>query len=205
MTPADKLWSAAHDAGVEVCFANPGTTEMWLVNGLNKSPVRAVLGLHETVCSGAADGYGRLCRKPASVLLHLGPGLANALSNLHNARRASTPVLNLIGAMATWHETADPLLNMNIVGLAESVSKLVVVSSSADSLADDVREACTATQSSDQAGGSRISTVIIPHDHTWPQEIKSMTGALSRGHFARHAGNCKDCCKLCPPVLLGPV
>ena len=186
MTPADKLWSAAHNAGVEVCFANPGTTEMWLVDGLSRSNVRAILGLHETVCSGAADGYGRLCRKPASVLLHLGPGLANALSNLHNARRASTPVVNIIGAMATWHETADPLLNMNVVALAESVSKIVVVSSSATSLADDVRRACTATQSSDQAGGSRISAIIIPHDHTWPQEIERMEGAAQYS-FARHA------------------
>lgn len=183
MTPVDKLWSAAQDAGVDVCFANPGTTEMWLVDGLSRSEIRAVLGLHETVCAGAADGYGRLSRKPASVLFHLGPGLANALSNLHNARRASTPVLNLIGAMASWHEATDPLLNMNVVALAESVSMRVVVSSSADSLADDVKGACVAAQSSDQAGGSRISTVIIPHDHTWPQEIKATTSERTRRHF----------------------
>lgn len=181
MTPADKLWSTAHNAGVDVCFANPGTTEMWLVDGLNRSEIRAVLGLHETVCAGAADAYGRLTRKPASILLHLGPGLANALSNLHNARRASTPLLNIIGSMASWHEASDPLLNMNIIALAESVSRSVSVVS-AHGLEEDVRRACVATQSSDQAGGSRISTVVIPHDHTWPQDAETTTGVLSRPH-----------------------
>lgn len=183
MTPAYKLWLAAHDAGVDVCFANPGTTEMWLVDGLSKSPVRAVLGLHETVCSGAADGYGRLSRKPASTLLHLGPGLANALSNLHNARRASTPVLNLIGTMASWHEAVDPLLGMDITALARSVSKFVITSTSADTITDSVKEACAATKRSDQAGGSRVSTVIISHDHTWPQQSNPVTGKLGRGHL----------------------
>ena len=163
-----------------MCFANPGTTEMWLVDGLSKSPVRAVLGLHETVCSGAADGYGRLSRKLASTLLHLGPGLANALANLHNARRASTPVLNLIGTMASWHETADPLLGMDITALARSVSKSVITTTSSDSAADSVRMACAATKRSDQAGGSRVSTVIIPHDHTWPQESNAATGKPGR-------------------------
>lgn len=182
MTPADKLWLTAHNAGVAVCFANPGTTEMWLVDGLNRSEIRAVLGLHETVCAGAADAYGRLTRKPASILLHLGPGLANALSNLHNARRASTPLLNIVGSMASWHEATDPLLNMNTIALAESVSRFVSMVSSADGLEDDVRRACVATQSSDQAGGSKISTVIVPHDHTWPQDAETTTGALSRGH-----------------------
>lgn len=181
MTPADKLWSATHDAGVDVCFANPGTTEMWLVDGLSRAPVRAILGLHETVCSGAADGYGRLSRKPAAVLLHLGPGLANALANLHNARRASTPVLNLIGTMASWHDAVDPLLNMDVIALARSVSKSVIVTSSADTLPDSMKEAFAATKRSDQAGGSRISTVIIPHDHTWPQNMESLTSKPSRG------------------------
>lgn len=202
MTPADKLWLAAHDAGVEVCFANPGTTEMWLVDGLNRSPVRAVLGLHETVCSGAADGYGRLSRKPASTLLHLGPGLANALANLHNARRASTPVLNLIGTMASWHEAVDPLLGMDITALARSVSKSVITSTSADTIADSVIEACAATERNDQAGGSRVSTVIIPHDHTWPQQSNPATGKPGEGHLlgrhASHKGCCSQCC--CSPL-----
>ena len=183
MTSVDDVWSAAEDEGVEVCFANPGTTEMWLVDGLNRSPIRAVLGLHETVCTGAADGYGRLKRKPASTLLHLGPGLANGLSNLHNARRASTPVVNLIGTMASWHENADPLLNMNVFALADSVSSSVRATSSADSLVQEVRAACKATQSSKLAGGSKISTVIIPHDHTWLPETNRPPGNLGRNAY----------------------
>jgi len=80
-----------------VCFANPGTTEMWLVAALDtQRSVRAVLGLHETVCTGACDGYARMTRKPACCLLHLGPGLSNGLANLHNARRARSPVLVLV-------------------------------------------------------------------------------------------------------------
>lgn len=179
MTPADELWKSAQDAGVRVCFANPGTTEMWLVDGLNRSAVRAVLCMHETVCTGAADGYGRLKQEPATTLLHLGPGLANGLANLHNARRASTPVVNLIGSMATWHQSADPLLNMNLVALASTVSKSVTVTSSASNLAAEVSKACCATAKSEQAGGSRISTVIIPHDHTWTQRNAGKQHALT--------------------------
>ena len=176
MTPADDLWTSAHDAGVRVCFANPGTTEMWLVDGLNRSAVRAVLCLHETVCTGAADGYARLYRSPATTLLHLAPGLANGLANLHNARRASTPVVNLVGCMASWHEAADPLLNMDMSALATAVSTSVTVTSSAANLASEISLACAVTANSQPAGGSRISTVIIPHDHTWKQD--------SSGQFA---------------------
>ena len=175
MTPADDLWTSAHDAGVRVCFANPGTTEMWLVDGLNRSAIRAVLCLHETVCTGAADGYARLCRSPATNLLHLGPGLANGLANLHNARRASTPLLNLVGCMASWHEAADPLLNMNINALATAVSTSVSVTSSAANLASEISAACAATGKVQPAGGSRISTVIIPHDHTWKQDTSGQS------------------------------
>ncbi len=164
MTPADEAWLSAYSAGVRVCFANPGTTEMWLVDGLNRSDVRAVLCLHETVCTGAADGYARLTRKPAATLLHLGPGLANGLANLHNARRAATPVVNLVGAMAAWHDAADPLLSMDMTSLARTVSSSVVITSSACNLANEVGEACTASGSAQQAGDSKVTTIIIPHD-----------------------------------------
>ncbi len=175
MTPADDLWTSVHDAGVRICFANPGTTEMWLVDGLNRSAVRAVLCLHETVCTGAADGYARLCRSPATTLLHLGPGLANGLANLHNARRASTPVVNLVGCMATWHEAADPLLKMDMNALATAVSTSVTVTSSAANLASEISAACAVTRKSQPVGGSRISTVIIPHDHTWKQDTSGQS------------------------------
>ena len=125
---------------------------------LNRSSVRAGC---TRVCRGR---YGRLSRKPASALLHLGPGLANALSNFHNVRRASTPVLHLVGAMASWHKAADPLLNMNVVALAESVSNRVVVTSSADSITGDVRRACTATKAQTNLEGreSAQSTLKSP-------------------------------------------
>ena len=98
MTGAESLVRTALDGGVEVCFANPGTTEMPLVTALDSVPgMRAVLGLFEGVCTGAADGYARMRGKPAMTLLHLGPGFANGLANLHNARRAHSPVVNVVG------------------------------------------------------------------------------------------------------------
>lgn len=168
------LWATARQHGIQVCFANPGTTEMWLVDGLNRADVRSVLCLHENVCTGAADGYARLARTPACTLLHLGPGIANGLANLHNARRASSPVVNVVGAMATWHETADPLLNMNIPALASTVSKCVKIATSADRLSQDVKGVCLATDTTTEAGGSKISTLIVPHDLTW----SACTGSL---------------------------
>ena len=109
MNGAEALVSTAISQGIEVCFANPGTTEMPLV-ALDSVPgLCSILCLHENVATGTADGYGRMAGKPAMCLLHLGPGLANGLANLHNARRAFTPVLNVIGQHATWHLPADPL------------------------------------------------------------------------------------------------
>lgn len=107
--------------------------------------------------------------KPALTLLHLGPGLANALTNLHNARRAGTPVVNLIGDMATWHKAADPILNMDIEALARTVSQRVITpkSGSASDLATAMTEACRTTEKLDRIGGSRVTTLIVPHDMSW--------------------------------------
>src|SRR5512147_3018345 len=114
---------AAASAGATVCFANPGTTEMPLVGALDQVPgIRAVLGLFEGVCTGAADGYGRMLRRPAATLLHLGPGLANGLANLHNARRARTPILNIVGDHASWHLKYDAPLTSDIESLARPMS-----------------------------------------------------------------------------------
>lgn len=129
--------------------------------------MRGILGLHETVCSGAADGYARMAQKPALTLLHLGPGLGNALANMHNARRAGSPMVNLIGDMATWHKTADPLLNMDITALAGTVSKEVINCRQGDDVAMAMRKACASTRAADVAGGSRIATLIVPHDMSW--------------------------------------
>src|SRR5258707_7405919 len=107
MNGAESLIRAALAAGIEVCFANPGTTEMRLVPALDAvEGMRAVLGLFEGVCTGAADGYARMADKPALTLTHLGPGFANGIANLHNARRARSPVVNIIGDHATRHLAA---------------------------------------------------------------------------------------------------
>src|SRR5712671_1260792 len=123
MNGAESLIRTALDAGIEVCFANPGTTEMPLVAALDAvEGMRAVLGLFEGVCTGAADGYARMADKPALTLTHLGPGFANGIANLHNARRARSPVVNLIGDQATWHLVADAPLTSDIMSLATPVS-----------------------------------------------------------------------------------
>src|SRR5689334_15237069 len=142
MDGAEALLRTAAAAGVRVCFANPGTTELPLVAGLDRVPgVRAVLGLHEGVCTGAADGYAGMTRTPALTLLHLGPGLANGLANLHNARRAASPVVNLVGEQASWHRPHDPALASEIGLLADWASGWVRTSGSSATLAADAAEA----------------------------------------------------------------
>src|SRR6266404_9717500 len=122
MNGAEGLIKVALAAGVDTCFANPGPTEMPLVAALDSVPgMRAVLCLFEGVCTGAADGYARMSRKPAMTILHLGPGLANGLANLHNARRAHTPVVNVVGDHATWHKQYDAPLESDIEAVAGSL------------------------------------------------------------------------------------
>jgi acetolactate synthase-1/2/3 large subunit len=160
MNGAELLIKTAIGAGVEVCFANPGTTELPIVTALDTTPgIKAFLGLFEGVCTGAADGYGRMLDKPAMVLLHLGPGLANGLSNLHNARRAKSPVLNVVGEHATWHRDADPPLAMDIESLARTVSGWWRTSKSALDIAVDILDAVAAT------GLGQVATLIVPHDY----------------------------------------
>jgi acetolactate synthase-1/2/3 large subunit len=160
MNGAELIVKAAIKAGVEVCFANPGTTELPVVTALDTTPgIKAFLGLFEGVCTGAADGYGRMLDKPAMTLLHLGPGLANGIANLHNARRARSPVLNLVGEHATWHRNADPPLAMDIDGLAKTVSGWHRTSKSAVDVAVDIADAVTATRL------GQVATLIVPHDY----------------------------------------
>ncbi|MGE0667819.1 MAG: acetolactate synthase large subunit [Sphingomonadales bacterium] len=161
MNGAEALVAAAVSEGIEVCFANPGTTEMPLVLALDSVPgLRGVLCLHENVATGAADGYGRMTGKPAMCLLHLGPGLANGLTNLHNARRAFTPVLNVIGEHASWHLPADPLLATHIEWVARTVSDYVKENLGATTVAVDLADA---VEGAKQNGG-RIATLTVPHD-----------------------------------------
>jgi len=160
MNGAEALIKTAVDCGIEICFANPGTTELPIVAALDRiAGIKAVLGLFEGVCTGAADGFGRMKGKPAMTLLHLGPGLGNGIANLHNARRAHTPLVNIIGEHATWHRPMDPPLAMDIEGLAKTVSIWVRTNASAQELPKDMAEAVRAAAS----GG--IASLIVPHDY----------------------------------------
>src|SRR5438477_4387532 len=112
--------------GVDTCFTNPGTSEMHFVAALDDVPeMRAVLALFEGVATGAADGFGRMADRPAATLLHLGPGLGNGLANLHNARRARTPLVNIVGDHATYHRQFDAPLASDIETVARNVSSWV--------------------------------------------------------------------------------
>lgn len=170
MNGADALIQTLSDCGVEVCFANPGTSEMQLVAALDRQPkMRAILGLFEGVVTGAADGYGRMADKPAATLLHLGPGLGNGVSNLHNARRARTPLVNVVGDHATDHLQYDAPLTSDVEGVARPVSDWVRTSTSPDDLARAGAEAvCAALSESGQ-----IATLIAPADHAWTDGAKA--------------------------------
>jgi len=160
LTGADALVHAAATAGIRVCFANPGTTEMPLVAALDRvDGVRAVLGLHENVCTGAADGYARVAGHAAMTLLHLGPGLANGLANLHNARRANTPVVNVVGDHASWHLRYDAPLTSDIAALAVTVGTVHTVRNPLI-IGQIIRRA---VEEAHRLRG--VTTVIVPADH----------------------------------------
>ena len=160
MNGSDLLLRTAVACGVEVCFANFGTTEIPIVVALDSTPgIKVFPGLFEGVCTGAADGYGRMLDKPAMTLLHLGPGFANGVANLHNARRAGSPVLNVVGEHASWHRDADPPLAMDIEGLARTVSGWWRTSRSAQNIAGDVADAVAAARL------GHVATLIVPNDY----------------------------------------
>src|SRR5690606_33705161 len=164
MNGAECLVRTLVAGGVNVCFANPGTSEMHFVAALDRvEGMRCVLALHEGVATGAADGYARMADRPAATLLHLGPGLANGLSNLHNAMKAATPVVNIVGDHATWHRAYDALLTSDIEAAARPFSAWVRTSPDAQSVAADgaaaIAAACT------PPGG--VATLILPGDTAW--------------------------------------
>jgi len=163
---AVRLMQTAEASGVEICFANPGTTEMPLVAALDEvAGIRAVLGLFEGVCTGCADGWGRMRRRPALTLLHLGPGFANGIANLHNARRARSPVLNLVGDHTRKHLGFDAPLTSDIESLARPVSAWVATATSPTRLASDFSEALVACLSPP----GQVATLIVPADVQWEQ------------------------------------
>jgi len=201
MTGAEVLVRTLVACGVDTCFTNPGTSEMHFVAALDRvDGMRAVLALFEGVATGAADGYARMSGRPASTLLHLGPGLGNGLANLHNAHRALSPVVNIVGEHGTNHRRFDPPLNSDIEGLARLYSSWVrTVESSAETgaaAADAVAAALTPP--------GRISTLILPADAAWteaprraaaPQpvaararvedgRVRAAADALRKGHAA---------------------
>lgn len=166
MNGAESLARTLTGAGVEVCFANPGTSEMHFVAALDRvEGLRCVLGLFEGVVTGAADGYARMAEKPASTLLHLGPGLANGLANIHNARRANTPMVNIVGDHATYHKEYDAPLTSDVEGVARPFSHWVRTSADSRSVARDGAAAVAAAITPP----GRISTLILPADASWDE------------------------------------
>ncbi|WP_181772976.1 acetolactate synthase large subunit [Amycolatopsis pittospori] len=164
MNGAQSLIRTLVDSGVDVCFSNPGTSEMHFVAALDTVPeMRGVLGLFEGVVTGAADGYARIADKPAATLLHLGPGLGNGLANLHNARRAHTPIVNVIGDHATYHKQYDAPLESDIEAVAGSLEGWVRRSEHTKDVGADAAAAVAAAQDSP----GRIATLILPADASW--------------------------------------
>ena len=164
MNGAESLARTLVGGGVDVCFANPGTSEMHFVAALDRvEGIRCVLGLFEGVVTGAADGYARMADRPAATLLHLGPGLGNGLANLHNARKAFSPMVNVVGDHATYHLGYDAPLAADIEGIARPVSHWVRTSPDARSVAGDGAAAIAAAMTPP----GQVATLILPADTAW--------------------------------------
>jgi acetolactate synthase I/II/III large subunit len=179
MNGAESLVRTLVTGGVEVCFANPGTSEMHFVAALDRvDGVRCVLCLFEGVATGAADGYARMAEKPAATLLHLGPGLANGLANLHNAKRARSPVVNIVGDHAAYHRPFDSPLTADIEGLARPYADWLRTSADSQAVAKDGAEAIAAAR----AAPGRIATLILPADTAWGEggPVASVPAIISR-------------------------
>jgi acetolactate synthase-1/2/3 large subunit len=166
MNGAESLVRTLLQSGVDTCFANPGTSEMHFVAALDQIPgMRCVLGLQENVVTGMADGYYRIAGMPACTLLHCGPGLANGLANLHNARRARSGIVNIVGDQATYHRPFDAPLTADTDSLARIVSGWVRTSAAAP---DVGRDAAAAVQAARTHPG-QIATLILPSDTSWDE------------------------------------
>ena len=173
MNGAESLLTTLINNDIEVCFTNPGTSEMHFVAALDEvDGMRCVLCLFEGVLSAAADGYARMARKPASTLLHLGPGLGNALANVHNAKKGNSPVVNVIGDHATYHVKYNAPLTSDIEGIARPVSHWVHTSPSSDDIAKDTAEAVR------QAGHNKVASLVLPADVSWGDNSNGAEGAV---------------------------
>ncbi|AWV04477.1 acetolactate synthase large subunit [Burkholderia sp. JP2-270] len=189
---ASIVLETARDAGVDVCFANPGTTEMPFVGALDTvAGVRSILGLFEGVCTGAADGYGRMAGKPAMTLLHLGPGHANGVANLHNARRARTPILNIVGDHTRDHLKYDAPLTSDIESLARPVSVWFRSVARDTDLATDTADAISAAMGAQRG----VATLVLPvdlqsakvRDAASPAVVRPTAVSFDRARVARVA------------------
>jgi len=170
MNGAERLLETLLESGVELCFANPGTSEMQLVSAIgNSEKMRAVLCLFEGVVSGAADGYARMSDKPALTLLHLGSGFSNSMANQHNAKRAHVPLLNVVGDHATYHLQYDSPLTSDVPAHARISSDWTRVSESADHLAVSGAQAVQAALK----GWGKIATLIAPANHAWEESTQA--------------------------------
>jgi acetolactate synthase-1/2/3 large subunit len=166
MNGAKSLVQTLLASGVDTCFANPGTSEMHFVAALDQTEgMRCVLGLQENVVTGMADGYWRMAGRPACTLLHCGPGLANGLGNLHNARRAHSGIVNIVGDQATWHRPHDPPLAADTESLARTVSGWVRTCTDARDVGRDAAEAVQAARASQ----GQIATLVLPSDTSWDE------------------------------------
>jgi acetolactate synthase I/II/III large subunit len=186
MNGAESLVRTLVAGGVDVCFANPGTSEMHFVAALDRvEGMRCVLGLFEGVVTGAADGYFRMKGSPASTLLHLGPGLANGLANLHNAKKAHSGIVNIVGQHATYHVGLNAPLTSDIEGLARPMSAWVRTSPDAKSVAADGAAAIAAAKSSPP----EIATLILPADTAWNEAdgIAEVPAPSQRAGFSPEA------------------
>jgi acetolactate synthase-1/2/3 large subunit len=164
MNGAESLVHTLLASGIDTCFANPGTSEMHFVAALDQiAGMRCVLGLQENIVTGMADGYYRLARKPACTLLHCGPGLANGLANLHNARRARSGIVNIVGDQATYHRPFDAPLTADTDSLARAVSAWVHTSTRAAEVGQDAARAVQAARTYP----GQIATLILPSDASW--------------------------------------
>lgn len=168
MNGATSLLESLVNAEVDVCFTNPGTSEMHAVSAFDQvTGIRPILGLFEGVVTGAADGYARMAGKPAATLLHLGPGLANGLANFHNAMRARSPVVNIVGDHATSHAHYEAPLSSDIESYARPVSGWIRSSSSALTVGSDAVAAVVAARQ----GGGQVATLIVPADCCWNDAV----------------------------------
>ena len=176
MNGAESVVRTLMAGGVDVCFANPGTSEMALVAALDRNPgMKCILGLFEGVVTGAADGYARMAGRPVATLLHCGPGLANGLANLHNAKRARSRVVNIVGDQATYHRSYNPPLAADVEATARPYSHWVRTAWSAESVGHDTAMAIEAANS----WPGHTATLIVPADVAWAEGTSVRTVAPS--------------------------